>query len=161
MDVSTPKHAARVLGLDEETTLSEVRRVRRKMAMKYHPDQSDDQERATRHMARINAAADALIAHLQKPSPKRSTQAAKPTGARPTARNAARPTRHTDMQAHVMEAAKHTRTAPLSEEECALSRMAAASYKSVLDKVSRPQATPAVDATAMPYPGASSNAHPA
>ena len=127
MDVSTPKHAARVLGLDEETTLADVKRVRREMAMKYHPDQSEDQERATRHMARINAAADTLIAHLLKPTPKRSAPAAKPAGARPTARKAARPARHADMQAHVMEAAKHTRTAPLSEEDCALSRMAAAS----------------------------------
>ncbi len=68
---ATPEHAARVLGLSLDATLEDVRRVRRKMALKYHPDRSADTERSTRHMARINAAADTLIAFLKsKPSPR-------------------------------------------------------------------------------------------
>ena len=63
---ATPEHAARVLGLSLDATLDDVRRVRRKMALKYHPDRSTDQARSTRHMARINAAADTLIAFLKK-----------------------------------------------------------------------------------------------
>lgn len=68
---ATPEHAARVLGLSLDATLEDVRRVRRKMALKYHPDRSADTARSTRHMARINAAADTLIAFLKnKPSPR-------------------------------------------------------------------------------------------
>ncbi|MEM6939096.1 MAG: J domain-containing protein [Pseudomonadota bacterium] len=61
---ATPEHAARVLGLDVKTTLSEIKRARREMAFKYHPDRTDDFQRASRHMARINAAADTLTAHV-------------------------------------------------------------------------------------------------
>lgn len=73
---ATPEHAARVLGLDDQATLEDVRRVRKKLALKYHPDRAADQERATRHMARINAAADTLTAHLRK----RARPAAKKPG---------------------------------------------------------------------------------
>lgn len=63
---ATPKHAARVLGLSLDATIQDIRRVRRKMALRYHPDRCADKEQATRHMARINAAADKLSAHIQK-----------------------------------------------------------------------------------------------
>ena len=63
---ATPEHAARVLGLSLGASLHDVRRVRRKMALKYHPDRCHDKEQATRHMARINAAADTLTAHIRK-----------------------------------------------------------------------------------------------
>ncbi len=63
---ATPEHAARVLGLDDNATLADVRRVRKEMALKYHPDRCADQEMSTRHMARINAAADTLTDHLKK-----------------------------------------------------------------------------------------------
>lgn len=66
----TPEHAARVLGLMTAPTLEDVKRARRDMALKYHPDRCKDAALATRHMARINAAADVLIAHLKQ---KRST----------------------------------------------------------------------------------------
>lgn len=61
----TPEHAARVLGLDDNATLEDVRQVRRAMAFKNHPDCSSDIDRSTRHMARINAAADTLAAHIK------------------------------------------------------------------------------------------------
>jgi len=62
---ATPQHAARVLGLDLAASLEDVCRMRRALARKYHPDQSSDQERATRHMARINAAVDTLTRYIQ------------------------------------------------------------------------------------------------
>lgn len=62
--ITTSAHAARVLDLSDEATLEDVQYVRRQLARKYHPDCSNDQERATRHMARINVAADTLTVHI-------------------------------------------------------------------------------------------------
>jgi curved DNA-binding protein CbpA len=62
---ATPEHAARVLDVSVTATLKEVHEARREMAFRFHPDCSDDAERANRHMARINAAADTLIAHIK------------------------------------------------------------------------------------------------
>jgi len=62
----TPRHAARVLGLTGTITIEDVTRERRRRARFYHPDRFKDQERASRHMGRVNAAADVLIAHLNQ-----------------------------------------------------------------------------------------------
>lgn len=63
---ATAQHARRVLGLDDQATFADIRRIRREMALKYHPDVSINQTRAAAHMARINAAADTLTAHLRE-----------------------------------------------------------------------------------------------
>lgn len=60
----TPRQAARVLGLLEKPTLKSVKKARRELAIRYHPDRCEDRETANRHMARINAAADTLISQL-------------------------------------------------------------------------------------------------
>lgn len=61
----TPKQAARILNLDASATLSDVRAARRRLVFAYHPDRFEDAECADRHMARINAAYDTVLAHLQ------------------------------------------------------------------------------------------------
>ncbi|MEM7075272.1 MAG: J domain-containing protein [Pseudomonadota bacterium] len=61
----TPEHAARVLGLVGQISLDDVKHARRELTLKYHPDRCRNASRATRHMARINAAVDTLIAHLR------------------------------------------------------------------------------------------------
>lgn len=62
---TTSAHAARVLDLFGEVTHENVQRARHELAMKYHPDRFRDTEGATRHMVRINAATDTLIADLK------------------------------------------------------------------------------------------------
>ncbi|MEM6577332.1 MAG: J domain-containing protein [Pseudomonadota bacterium] len=157
------EHAARVLGLVGDPTLEGVRRARKAMALKYHPDRCGDTEKATRHMARINAAADALIAHLksgpqaqsgksqerrQAPgTERRKASARNRTSDRGTARTA-KPKAKTKRQ----PASRSVRTEPLSDAarrawktERALAEKATASYQNVLSRIGRSKARKGVD----------------
>ncbi|WP_299632260.1 DnaJ domain-containing protein [uncultured Roseobacter sp.] len=177
---ATPEHAARVLGLGDDATLEDVRRVRRAMALRHHPDRSSDPSRSSRHLARINAAADTLTAHLKKTALPRSKRA------RPDYRNFAQQKtasgrsgqysgqcrRAASAQSapdnHAERTEKETRSktsAPVlnmitspegagrpSAADGALIRLAAASYRTVLDQISRIDTGPRVDTRALCYP---------
>lgn len=167
---ATPEHAARVLGLDDRATLEDVRRVRRALARKYHPDRAADQARASRHMARINAAVDTLVAHL-KEHPTRSEQtqreerfAAKRKAASETFRAAAAKAAQQAREGRQERAGasssqrRSTRSTaqrpsatiqPLSSDERALAQSAASSYRSVLDRIGKIAASPTVDMKVM------------
>ncbi|WP_371226639.1 J domain-containing protein [Roseovarius sp. 2305UL8-3] len=166
---STPQHAARVLGLSLEATLEDVRAVRRKMALKYHPDCADDQEQATRHMARINAAADTLTAYLMN----KSAFQAKAARARRTASQQARPSarrpeatkrKPAEKTSHNAEAPKVEKVKPATDPvqkyaqsdaawkaERALARFATESYSRVLQGIGRAEARPTVDVTVLSF----------
>ncbi len=172
---ATPEHAARVLGLDDHATLEDVRDVRRALALKYHPDCSDDLERSTRHMARINAAADLLIAHLKglgakakRPSYKDlssqykdgqaaraahcGAQKAKPSSEtheeKTSSRGEARSERPS-AQGSMTIAAQCPKMPPKDRE---LIQFAIKSYQLVLDQIGKSETGPKVDATALAYP---------
>ncbi|GFE49864.1 hypothetical protein So717_16170 [Roseobacter cerasinus] len=167
---ATPEHAARVLGLDDHATLEDVRRVRRALARKYHPDHAADRASASRHMARINAAVDTLVAHLkeQAAKPKQAAQddkfAAKRKAASETFRAAAEKAaqqarEQTQQRARASSqrrestrqtAHRHTATArTLSSDERALAQAAASSYRSVLDRIGKMAVRPSVDTRVM------------
>jgi hypothetical protein len=77
-----------VLGLPRSATIDEVRAARRKLALELHPDAGGDERR----MREVNAAFDAVIAHLtgRRPLPE---SPAPPSAGRPTEPAAARPDR--------------------------------------------------------------------
>ncbi|MEM6480481.1 MAG: DnaJ domain-containing protein [Pseudomonadota bacterium] len=151
----SPEHAARVLGLIGEPTLEEVKRARRELAMKYHPDRSDDTGRATRRMARVNAAADTLTVYLKgKSAPQSDKQASREQSADNT-RTSER-SEHFEQKRQTAEApkpkpkqsrqraARSVGTKTVSDtarrawkSERALAARAAASYRAVLDGIGR------------------------
>lgn len=158
---ATPEHAARVLGLSLGASLDDVRRVRRKMALKYHPDRYHDKEQATRHMARINAATDTLTAHIKKrvrtqakgksPSytdfskPKQADQSSvrfekpKPQTASRTKEKKAQTTR------------KPERPKTKSRADIALVRFATESYANVLDRIGKKDSGPRIDISILSF----------
>ncbi len=178
---ATPEHAARVLGMTDEATLADVRRVRRELAFKYHPDRSSDPARSSRHMARINAAADTLIAHLRGQAPKPSkperpeghgfsdrkttrqasakcktsnttSDRTKTDPDRTTSRpenNAADPGK--EHAAHAMTAQPHN--GKRSPADTTLIRLAAASYRNVLERIGTVAPAPTIDMKVLCYPG--------
>lgn len=177
---ATPEHAARVLGLTDEATLADVRRVRRELAFKYHPDRSSDPARSSRHMARINAAADTLIAHLRGQSPKRPASerrerqdfserktarrasASRETSKNPKARaKAAGGDRASHSDSSTTSSAKETATHGMTVQPAApkqspaeglLIRLAAASYRTVLDRIGTVAPAPTIDRRVLCYP---------
>lgn len=179
---ATPEHAARVLGLTDEATLADVRRVRRELAFKYHPDRSSDPARSSRHMARINAAADTLIAHLRDQAPKRPASehrerrdfsernaARHASASRETSRNSkdrakaatGGRTSYSDNKATCREKEATARgitvqpTAPKqSPADSLLIRLAAASYRTVLDRIGTVAPAPTIDRRVLCYPAA-------
>ncbi|MEM9582600.1 MAG: J domain-containing protein [Pseudomonadota bacterium] len=167
----TVDHAARVLGLEVEATASEIRRVRRELALKYHPDVTTDQARATRHMARINAAADTLLAHLNAASATgRQPRYEDFSSVRPRARKA-RPTGAGRAQAATQQSACHTqKAAPETARSKAshsvvqpshkpahatakanLMRFASSSYAKVLDQIGNATAGPNIDVRVLKF----------
>jgi len=171
--VTTSVHAARVLDIGDEATLEDVRRARRELAMKYHPDRTVDTDRSTRHMARINAATDTLIAHLKNPvtSKPASVRTDRPdfcadkkteqssTGPRVSSHNSVSPNcaAHTPKHTAEGQARSHNqeRTAQANKRlkragvpsgaELALVRLASASYREVLDQIFRADCGSTVD----------------
>ena len=167
----TPEHAARVLGLDVSASMEEVRRARRALAKKYHPDRHPDATTASRHMARVNAATDTLIDYIigrakhtangRRPEYKdfaqsRTTQSenrsrpdsaqdAKATAADPQAKRPSpdRAPRHMMVSAPVA-----------AERDNDLIRLAARSYRTVLQQIAQPNAAPTVDARALRFTSA-------
>lgn len=173
---ATPQHAARVLGLDLDATLDDVRRVRRRMALKYHPDRASDTAQANRHMARINAAADTLIAHIEKRPAERARQAARRDARAGNARRARRAAgRETRQEARRETGAQDqgqnrtqdreaaggaqvppsapgrgtSRTGRRTAAEQAMMRRAAASYRNVLERIGGRDAGAPVNATVL------------
>ncbi len=177
---ATPEHAARVLGLDLQASLKDIRRVRRDMALKYHPDCSNDFERSTRHMARINAAADVLIAYVM--SGKSSDAKGKPprysdfsnqqrTGAKHnhTAKSEA-PRNNDTSKPHDDDVQQkpvgshnfqHSVSSPLqiavprqqtSSEDHRLLQVAINSYRSVLNQIGKVEKGPNIDQKALTFP---------
>jgi len=162
----TPEHAARVLGLIGRYSIDDVKRARREMALKYHPDLCSDAELATRHMARVNAAVDTLMAHLAsktQAAPKRSGQTRRRARASEsrTERNRAQST------ASKADATGPTRAKPTKEPargantvqsnsasdaerrawkaERALAERASASYRTILDRIGKQQRRHGID----------------
>lgn len=175
---ATPEHAARVLGLSLGASLDDVRSVRRKMALKYHPDRSPDQARSTRHMARINAAADTLIAHIKnhrsrKPkapradhpdgathkraeqsstrseAPKR--KASPPRDEADTSKRAGRPHGHGQ---DICVAGKSEQPNKASRADIALIRFASTSYTNALDRIGRKENRSTIDMCILSFQGA-------
>ncbi|MCV3274125.1 J domain-containing protein [Roseobacter sinensis] len=172
---ATPEHAARVLGLTVDATLEDVRIVRRELALKYHPDRGGDPQRTSRHMARINAAVDTLVAHIKEGQLRRARRQmateqafarrrwrvqrakwaelqAKSRKARRTAESKGAGTDHNGEarpQAPTPDTAQMIRP---TKANLALIRLAAASYRSVLDAIGTIDAGPTVDVTALAYP---------
>ncbi|MEM9578639.1 MAG: DnaJ domain-containing protein [Pseudomonadota bacterium] len=165
---ATPEHAARVLGLDDQATLEEIRDVRRALALKYHPDCSDDLERSTRHMARINAAADFLIAHLKglgakpkRPAYKDFSNQYKARRQRAEAKTSSQ-ARKENASSRGEASAKNTRarqsmtvTAPepqMPPQDRELIQFAVKSYRRVLDQIAKADSGPTVDVRALAEP---------
>ena len=155
---ASPKHAARVLGLTGDVTLEDVKRVRRKMALKYHPDRCHDVDTATRHMSRINAAADTLIAFL-KNKPKPSFRKPQPEPTKPRARQAETtkmdtPPPKTEKRA---EQPKPSRTAPsvqpikIDAAQRKLVERAAKSYQQVLSQIGQQSMRRSIDLKIMRF----------
>lgn len=161
---ASPEHAARILGLSLEASLEEVKRVRRKLALKYHPDRCADKEQATRHMGRINAAADTLTSHIKKHSKSNATRKASchaEFSARQHANQSkARPKEHElHTRSHApkqgCEATRKTKSIKTtSRAESALIRFATASYASVLESIGTKQRGPTIDVNIMSFQGA-------
>ncbi|WP_299678133.1 J domain-containing protein [uncultured Roseobacter sp.] len=173
---ATPEHAARVLGLTVDATLEEVRLARRSLALKYHPDRCTDMDRASRHMARINAAVDTLVAHIRLQTKAKSKVTRQPdwesvrrakaaeniARARETARRAKASAAEADAAQTVhRERSKTSVTHPTAfasdadefpRAELALIRLAAASYRTVLERISGTQPEPKIDVTVLAYP---------
>lgn len=172
---ATPKHAGRVLGLDETATLEDVKRVRREMAFVYHPDRSTGNDRSTRHMARINAAADTLIAHIKKTAraPQKGKtpsftdfSAPKPTTAsRAQGKPAQAETVSSTFKAYPCRAQQSSNARVQSRNQTArgpsrtstaqadvdLVQYASASYRSVLDQIGSKPNTPSLNVKIMKY----------
>ena len=164
---ATPEHAARVLGLDEHATLEDVRRVRKEMALKYHPDRCSDQEMSTRHMARINAAADTLTAHLKKQGTRQNTpdfaqrrRAGQSTGrtrandqtCSTRTKGAEKPNRTSATQDRTADRARpSTRTETEPSIDNKLIRFAADSYAMARARIGTPNRTPTVDVRVMSF----------
>ena len=57
--------ARRLLGLNEEATLEQIKEAYRKLALKYHPDRCKDEkrERCEEEFKKINHAKDILLAY--------------------------------------------------------------------------------------------------
>jgi len=170
---TTSEHAARVLDILGEVSHKTVQRARRELAMKYHPDRFKDKEGATRHMARINAAADALIEHIRVENVANPESARmgnpvsadmkkagkcsagikainrKPVSTAPVGCTTAHDTIFTAgsrPSAQTAQAAKRlNRSRTPSGADLALSRMAAASYRDVLGRIGTMDDGPTVD----------------
>jgi curved DNA-binding protein CbpA len=166
---ATPEHAARILNLSLKASLEDVKLVRRKMALKHHPDCSRNQEQSTRRMARINAAADTLNAHIKKqtgstPKMKRpnstdfsarhkarrsSTRSEEPNQKPSPKKDGANRSNHEDrphaqaQETHV--AAKPERPIKASRADIALIRFASNSYASALKGIGRKEFGPKID----------------
>jgi len=167
---STPQHAARVLGLNLEASIDDVRRVRRKMALKYHPDCSDDQERATRHMARINAAADTLSTYLKDAAAFNTNAACTRRNATKQARRREAPkskpaekTSETNEPKAETVQRKPEQSAAVQRQlssdkawkaERALARYATESYSKVLNGIGRAETCPTVDVKVLSFAAA-------
>lgn len=163
----SPEHAARVLGLIGEPTLDEVKRARRNMALRYHPDQCADKEQATRHMARINAAADTLTAYLKsraQPKAQPNTQKTQYRSHRAEAEPKETSAHNSSKAKEDASAAKTRQRKPRNQDahavnvktasdavrrawkaDRALARRAAHSYQSVLSRIGKGHMRPAVD----------------
>ena len=146
---ATPKHAARLLGLDLDASLADVKRARRKMALRYHPDRCADKEQATRHMARINAAADRLIAFIKE----RSNTSEDSKSSRTADAQASEARSNAQNRAQRSNERAETRK-PSSRADEALARFASASYASVLDRIGTRQAAPTIDISILGYQSA-------
>ena len=57
--------ARKILGLEEEATLQEIKQAYRKLVLKYHPDRSKEEKRKEREemSKKINQAKDVLMAY--------------------------------------------------------------------------------------------------
>lgn len=168
---ATPKHAGRVLGLDETASVDDVRRVRKAMAFAYHPDRSADQVRATRHMARLNAAADTLIAHIKskklpvkngkrphfpefsRPHPTNTSGTAhKPSPKRAPAPKPAPPKNHPLVPATTRNVAVHvTDQKTTSQLENDLVQFASASYVKVLGEIGSNNSEPKLNVRVLKF----------
>lgn len=171
---ATPEHAARVLGLDLRASAEDVRRVRRELAMKYHPDCNPDAKTSTRRMARVNAAADTLTSHILGKSKKaaktrrpdytdfanqRKANAPKADTTQTSDKTTAEPkTAQEPVTAPVQSSASLVCVAPAgsarSSGDNELIRMAARSYRTVLQQISKTNAGPTVDARALRFTNA-------
>lgn len=164
----TPKHAARILDLDETATLSDLRAARRRLVFAYHPDRFEDAEDADRHMARINAAYDTFLAHLKgqplpafdynfsdgtnfrKPKPSRQANPnTRPQSAGPKTahRKTPRPQKHrraTPQVIAISVEAPHVH-ASMTAACPAKVRSACSSYAKVLNDIGGPSFEPAID----------------
>ncbi|WP_282128827.1 J domain-containing protein [Roseobacter litoralis] len=172
---ATPEHAARVLGLDETASMDDVRRARREFAMKYHPDRRPDVTTSSRHMARVNAAADTLIAHIRDKAKLASkarqpqytdfsnSRASKPKNRGRTVNAQGSTAAKPDLQTNISSTERGSRTvalrqplaAPLVPERSGrdndLIRLAARSYRTVLQQITQPDRGPTVDARALRF----------
>lgn len=63
-----PAEARRLLGVGDEAGLAEIREAHRRLIAKVHPDAGGSAELATR----VNAARDALVAELNRRTPRAS-----------------------------------------------------------------------------------------
>ena len=80
-----------VLGVPRSATIADVRAARRKLARELHPDAGGDE----RQMREVNAAFDAVIAHLtgRRPLPDAPTPSTTGSAGEPTSTRAERPRR--------------------------------------------------------------------
>ena len=154
----TPEHAARVLGLIGEPTLKEVKRVRRELALKYHPDRCAQSEQASRHMARINSAADTLTAYLKSKThtepqkPKAQTRAPQEEPRAPrTGRTSTKDSRPEPKQTRRSHSRAVQTEARSEQERCdwkteqVLAQRASSSYRNILSRIGKPVLQPRVD----------------
>lgn len=63
-----PEEARRLLGVSDQADLAEIREAHRRLIAKVHPDAGGSAELATR----VNAARDALVAELNRKTPRAS-----------------------------------------------------------------------------------------
>ncbi len=63
-----PDEARRLLGVSDQADLAEIREAHRRLIAKVHPDAGGSAELATR----VNAARDALVAELNRKTPRAS-----------------------------------------------------------------------------------------
>lgn len=150
---ASPKHAARVLGLTGDVTLDDVKRVRRKMALKYHPDRCADVVQATRHMARINAAADTLIAFLKnKPQPQAKRPRPDFTKAKTRATSArAEPKRQQPKPESTREEPRSQASEAAFQAQRKLVETAAKSYQQVLNQIGQQSIRRSIDLKIMRF----------
>lgn len=151
----TPEHAARVLGLIGEISLDAVKQARRDMALQYHPDRCGNSARASRRMARVNAAADTLIAALENQQKVSAPETEAPSTADTADRAAAKSrtasakkrrsmgSRQRGQAARAKTAADAARGAWTAER--ALAKRAKASYRKALGGIGKTGATGRVD----------------